>query len=108
MVIGALIEVFHKITKKSTIWNASATPLAVKAKEADKGWASLTITVYTQYDPGIIHRIKEEFPEVDLKVVTIDGPFLAALLKSDILYLQKVGRKVDALEFWFLRNKCPF
>ena len=49
----------------------------------------LTVLVYTQYDAGIMRRIREEFPKVDLKVVTSDGSFLVALPESDILYLQK-------------------
>lgn len=49
----------------------------------------LKLLVYTQYDPAIMEEMPKKFPGIDLTVVTEGNAFLAALPKTDILYLHK-------------------
>ena len=49
----------------------------------------LKLLVYTQYDLAIMKEISKKFPGIDLTVVTEGNAFLAALPKTDILYLHK-------------------
>ncbi len=49
----------------------------------------LKILACIQYDPAIMERMPERFPEVTLQVVTDEDQMLAALPEADILYIHK-------------------